>query len=289
MTSRAVVNAIVRSAPGAKVGHSGTLDPLATGILVICMGAATRLVGALQGSSKSYGTVIHLGARSDTLDANGRIEHTPRPPVPSAEDIARVLPALSGPVLQQPPDYSALRIRGKRAYELARAGLPVNLAPRPVQIDRIAMLRYEWPHLELQVECGGGTYIRSIARDIGELLGCGGYVQSLIRRRVGQFTLEHAVSLDDLLAPGAIPRYLRPAAEAVPDLPRVVLNQLQVDEISFGRKLSTDVLDIQAAVTGEVALVTEDGSLVALAEFNPQERSLHPRKVFVVRSATEPA
>jgi tRNA pseudouridine55 synthase len=281
-TSRAVVNIIARFLPGSKVGHSGTLDPLASGILIICIGAATRLVEALQRMSKTYESVIHLGARSDTLDADGCIERVACPPIPSAAEIARALHSLSGPVVQRPPDYSALKIKGRRAYDLARAGEPVELQPRLVQIDRIAVLSYEWPRLQLQIDCASGTYIRSIARDAGELLGCGGYVETLIRTKVGPFTLKEAVSPGALAAAGAIPRYLRPPADAVPCLPHVVLNQSQIEAVACGRRLNSAELGSQLEAAGEVALITEEGQLVALAQSDPREGWVQPRKVFLV-------
>ncbi len=284
MTSRSVVDVIARAVPHAKVGHSGTLDPLASGILILCVGAATRLVEAVQRFPKSYRTVIHLGARSDTLDADGRIEAVASPPIPSVAEIGRVLPSLSGRALQQPPNYSALKVKGKRAYDLARAGLRFELAPRLVQIDLIAVLSYEWPRLELEIECASGTYIRSIARDAGDLLGCGGYVETLVRTRVGPFSLAAAVSLEALSDANSIRRHLRPAIEAVPDLPRVVLSPSQVEAVAFGRRLSATDLAGPPETAGDVALVSEDGELVALAESNPHEGWIQPRKVFSVRS-----
>jgi tRNA pseudouridine55 synthase len=282
MTSRSVVDRIARAIPRAKVGHSGTLDPLASGILIICVGGATRLVDAIQRLAKSYRTVIHLGARSDTLDADGRIEPALCPMIPSPAKIAGVLPSLSGRLLQQPPDYSALKINGRRAYDLARAGLPVELAPRLVQIDLIAVLSYEWPRLELQIDCASGTYIRSIARDLGDLLGCGGFVETLVRTRVGPFSLAEAVNIEALWNADSIRRHLRPAVEAVPDLPRVVLSLSQVDAVAMGRRLSITELGAPLELAGDVALLSEGGQLVALAQSNPSEGWVQPRKVFLV-------
>jgi tRNA pseudouridine55 synthase len=281
MTSRAVVDLIARGLPGNKVGHSGTLDPLASGVLVICAGAATRLVEAIQGMHKSYKTVIRLGARSDTLDADGCIQDVENPPIPSTSQVECALESMSGSVLQKPPEFSALKVKGKRAYDLARAGHRVELAPRLVRIDLIAVLSYAWPFLALRVDCAGGTYIRSIARDVGEVLGCGGYLKTLVRTRVGPFTLEGAVTVEALSAVGAIFRHLRPAIEAVPDFPRVILNQSQVDAISCGRRLKSSDLASSVDLTGDVALVSEDGRLVALARSNPQEGWIQPCKVFL--------
>src|SRR5262249_28026529 len=213
LTSRAVVDRIARLVGRVKVGHAGTLDPLASGVLVVCVGPATRLVEDIQGLPKSYRTVVRLGARSDTLDADGRIEPLEDPRVPSAEEGAAAVGPLVGEVDQVPPDYSALKIGGRRAYDLVRAGKPVDLAPRRVRIDRIEVLRYEWPFLELKIDCGSGTYIRSIARDVGEALGCGGLVEVLVRPRIGPFALDGAVDLGELSA-GSLPQRPRPAVAA---------------------------------------------------------------------------
>ena len=174
-TSRELVNRVADLLPRVKVGHAGTLDPLASGILIICVGAATRLTEIIQDLSKSYRTVIRLGARSDTHDALGSIVAAESPRVPTLLEVQEALSnRCSGRSCRQPPEYSALKIKGKRAYDLARAGQAVELAPRMVQIDRIEVLGYTWPHLKLEIDCSKGTYIRSIARDLGEALGCGG-------------------------------------------------------------------------------------------------------------------
>jgi tRNA pseudouridine55 synthase len=279
-TSRELVNQVARRFPGIKVGHAGTLDPLASGVLVVCLGAATRLVEELQHLRKSYRTVIRLGARSDTLDADGRIVEEARPRVPSACEVEVALQCFRGEVLQKPPDYSALKIKGRRAYKLARAGQSVELAPRLVRIDRIAPLSYTWPQLELEVDCGSGTFIRSIARDVGEELACGGLVESLIRTRIGPFTLEEALDPAQLTT-RSIERHLRPASDAVPDLPRVVLDARQLEFVIHGRKLAAAELAGRAVSAGRLALLDQAGSLVALGEFDPESGCLQPRKVLV--------
>ena len=205
--------------------------------MLICIGAATRLVEMLQQPSKSYRTKICLGARSDTLDADGRITFEPSARAPSAEEVKSALVPLVGEVLQKPPDYSALKIQGRRADDLARAGRALELAPRTVRIDEIAVLGYAWPHVELEVVCGSGTYIRSIARDLGEALACGGYVASLVRTRIGPFLLEHALDAS-ALSTESIQRHLRPALDAVAGLPRLVLESHELEAITHGRRLT---------------------------------------------------
>jgi tRNA pseudouridine55 synthase len=280
LTSHAVVDRVARLARGAKAGHAGTLDPLASGVLIVCLGPATRLVEWIQRLPKSYRTVVLLGARSDTLDAEGRITSEANPRVPSRLEVENAVIPWIGEVEQTPPAYSALKVRGRRAYDLARAGQPVELAPRRVRIDRIAVVRYDWPRLELEIDCGSGTYIRSIARDLGEALGCGGLVETLIRTRIGSFTIDRAVNLDEL-SPESIARHLHPSLDALVGLPRLVLDGAQVAAVTAGRRLATRDLGDPVIPSGEVVLIDPAGRLVALAESNPSDGEIQPRKVFV--------
>jgi tRNA pseudouridine55 synthase len=280
ITSRKLVDQVAWLAPRSKVGHAGTLDPLASGILIVCIGPATRLVENLQALPKTYRTLIRLGGRSDTLDADGQIEIEPFPRIPLSSEIERALQPLTGDVDQRPPAYSALKIQGKRAYDLARSGLPLELAPRQVRIDRIDVLRYEWPCLELEIECGGGTYIRSIARDVGETLGCGGFVQSLVRTRTGRFTLAAAIE-PALLSSESICHYLRPAIEAVDEVPRIALDARQVEAVAQGRRLRAHDLGVVPTAAGQVALIDPEGLLIALGDFDPAQGWVQPRKVLL--------
>jgi len=279
-TSRAVVDRVAALVGRSKAGHAGTLDPLASGVLVICVGPATRLVEEIQRLPKSYRTVVLLGARSDTLDADGRIEHQADPRVPSPAEVAAAVATLVGEVDQLPPDYSALRVGGRRAYDLARAGRAVELAPRRVRIDRIEVLRYEWPRLELEIDCGAGTYIRSIARDVGEALGCGGLVEVLVRTRIGPFALDGAVDLAGLTE-GSLPGLLRPSVEAVAGRPRLALDPDQVAAVAAGRRILAGPLALTELPPGPLALVDSDGRLVALAELDAGGGWVQPRKVLV--------
>lgn len=280
ITSRKLVDQVVRLASGSKVGHAGTLDPLATGILIVCIGSATRLVENLQDLPKTYRTLVRLGARSDTLDADGQIDIEPSPQIPSLDDIERALQPLTGEVDQRPPAYSALKIQGRRAYDLARAGRALELPPRRVRVDRIDVLRYNWPNLELEIDCGGGTYIRSIARDVGETLGCGGFVQTLVRTRTGPFTLAEAIE-PELLSSESIYQYLRPARDAVAGVPTLMLDACQVATVTQGRRLCTQDLGVIQNAAGQVALVDREGILIALGEFNPAQGWIQPRKVLL--------
>jgi tRNA pseudouridine55 synthase len=276
-TSRDVVNQVARILGRVKVGHAGTLDPLASGVLVVCVGSATRLIDSIQRMPKTYRTVIRLGARSDTLDAQGRVEQVADPPIPDEAEIRQAVSTQVGEIFQVPPEYSALKIQGRRAHELARSGRSVDLAPRAVRIDRIDLVSYAWPRLELEIDCAGGTYIRSLARDVGDVLGCGGFVEVLTRTRIGAFDLADAVD-PSALTQASLPGHLLSPLVAVPDLPRIVLAEANVADIMLGRSLAPGRPGVGTPPPGPVALLGPDGGLIAIAEVDP-EGKLQPRKV----------
>lgn len=207
MTSMQAVALVRRRAGGARTGHAGTLDPLATGVLVIALGKCTRQIESLMATDKRYETVIDLSAFTTTDDVEGpRTEVVPGTPgaaaaPPTRDEISRVLAArFTGTVMQRPPAFSAMKVGGRRAYALARRGAAPDLAPRPVRIDGIDVLGYAWPRLTLDIRCGKGTYVRSIARELGEALGTGGHCASIRRTAVGAWTASHAVAVDALPA-----------------------------------------------------------------------------------------
>jgi tRNA pseudouridine55 synthase len=278
VTSRAVVDRVVGLVPRSKVGHAGTLDPLATGVLVIAVGPATRLIDFIQRMQKTYRTVIRLGARSDTLDANGRVTEVASPYRPQEAEVREVLAGQVGSIAQRPPEYSALKVRGERAYDLARAGKAVDLASRVVSIRRIDLLEYEWPRLELEIDCGGGTYIRAVARDVGEALGCGGIIEVLTRTRIGPFLLSQALD-PEILSAATIRGKLQPALDAVATLPRVTLSAAQLEDVIQGRALVRGGQTSDVVPPGEVALVGPDGRLAAVAEHVAGSGRILPRRV----------
>ena len=207
MTSMQAVALVRRRAGGARTGHAGTLDPLATGVLVIALGKCTRQIESLMATDKCYETVIDLSAFTTTDDVEGPRTEVPlgtpgaAPVPPSREQVAHVLAArFTGTVMQRPPAFSAMKVGGRRAYALARQGAAPELAPRPVRIDAIDILDYAWPRLTLDIRCGKGTYVRSIARELGEALGTGGHCASIRRTAVGRWTASHAAAVDALPA-----------------------------------------------------------------------------------------
>jgi len=280
LTSRKALDGVARLLGRTKVGHAGTLDPLASGVLVVCVGTATRLVEFVQRMPKTYRTTLLLGARSDTLDAAGQVVPVPSPPVPDLDQLRKALETVACQVEQTPPQFSALKVGGRRAYDLARAGRHAALAARLVTIHRIDLLSYEWPRLALEIDCGSGTYIRAIARDLGEALGCGGIVESLVRTRIGHFTLETALALDDLSSESLV-THLRPALEAVADLPRVALSPVELAAVAHGQPLMADSAERRLIPAGRVALLGPDAELAAVADHDPTAQRLLPRLVFI--------
>jgi tRNA pseudouridine55 synthase len=198
LTSREVVNRIQRFIPKRmKIGHTGTLDPLATGVMVICIGAATKFADRVQSLGKCYESRFRLGCTSNTDDAEGLIEPWPDCQPPTESQVREQFGRFHGEISQLPPAFSALKVGGKRAHEIARAGQEVVLQPRIVHVQSMTLLQYEWPFVDVRIDCGKGTYVRSIARDLGEQLRCGGLVDTLRRTRVGPFTAEQSLKLAD--------------------------------------------------------------------------------------------
>ena len=200
MTSRAVVDRVQRLVRPAKAGHAGTLDPLASGVLVVGVGAGTRLIEYVQRMPKRYRGTFLLGRRSPTEDIEGEIEILPDPPIPSRVEIEQAARRLTGEIMQRPPDFSALKIAGQRAYDLARAGKTVVLEPRPVTIYELRVIAYDYPEFSLDICCSGGTYVRSLGRDLAEALGSAAVMSALVREAIGDFTIAEALPLAELSA-----------------------------------------------------------------------------------------
>jgi tRNA pseudouridine55 synthase len=246
ISSRGAVDRVGRKLRTRRVGHAGTLDPAASGVLVIAVGKATRLVEYVQEGAKRYLATFRLGAVSTTDDAEGEITPVPGATPPSTESVTAALAGFVGVILQRPPAYSAIHVGGQRAYDLARRGERVELPERPVRIDRIELIRHDGFDLELIIDCGSGTYIRSIARDLGERLGVGGYMTALCRTAVGPFALESAVALDAWDAePEPISRLLD-LTKALTTLPTIKLPADLARRFEQGQKLEVDPASVQA-------------------------------------------
>ena len=285
LSSREVVNRVVQLVRPAKVGHAGTLDPLATGVLVVCVGQATRLLSLAQEGRKRYRGRFRLGLESDTDDITGNVTPGGDCDGIQFDDLAALLPEFTGRILQVPPQFSAIHVKGRRAYDLARRGEAVTLEPRPVDVGSIELVTFEPPDFELEIECGSGTYVRSIGRDLGERLGCGAVMTELRRTAVGPFDEANAVSLTDLSQPESIGQFLQPATAVVPQFRRRVCSIDEAIAIRRGQSIQartpgnheTIPLDPSEPRT---ALIGADGLLIGIAEFNPHNDRLFPRIVF---------
>ncbi|HET7351948.1 MAG TPA: tRNA pseudouridine(55) synthase TruB [Marmoricola sp.] len=258
MTSHDVVARVRRLAGTRKVGHAGTLDPMATGVLVLGVGRATRLLGHLLVTDKAYDATVRLGESTTTDDAEGEtVARTPTDAVTEA-DVRAALAAMVGEVDQVPSAVSAIKVDGKRAYARVRSGEQVELAARRVRIDAIEVHAVRGDDVDISVSCSSGTYIRAIARDLGDALGVGGHLVALRRTAVGPYRIEDAHTLEKLADDVAV----LPIAEAArAAFPTLVLDDDQATEVRFGRKLT-----VQLPAEGPVALLTGDGEFLALYE-----------------------
>jgi len=199
LTSHDVVDRVRRLSGERRVGHAGTLDPFATGLLIVGVGrTATREMQKIVGLDKEYQAVFVLGATSDTDDTEGVIEVIEGIEVIGEEHIRDAMETFVGTIEQIPPTYSAIKVKGKKMYEAARKGQPIKAEPRTVRVDKFALDSFAWPELHTTITCGSGTYIRALARDLGEVLGVGGYVRNLQRTQIGPFTLQAAATLEEL-------------------------------------------------------------------------------------------
>jgi tRNA pseudouridine55 synthase len=258
-TSRDVVNQIQEMVRPNKVGHAGTLDPLATGVLVVAVGPATRLVDYVQRFSKEYLGVFLLGRSSPSFDVDTATSELPHPPVPSREELEAVLPRFQGTILQTPPAFSAVKVSGRRAHELARRGEAPPLVAREVTIHELRVERYDYPMLELRIVCSSGTYVRSLGHDLAVALGTDAVMSALRRLAVGPFRVEEAVPPMGL-APEAIKQYLLSPLLALGSMPRVTLSADELRRVGLGQTIA-DHWQLGAA---EVAALDEKGRLMAI-------------------------
>ncbi len=271
LTSHDVVDKIREISGVRKVGHAGTLDPIATGVLVICLGKATRLVNFIMQSPKTYRATLRLGISTNTHDAEGEIIRE-APVNVSLEELKEALKSFVGSIEQIPPLFSAIKIAGKRLYELAREGKEVTPPPRKVEIYRLEVVEWNRPFLTIEVECSPGTYIRALARDLGEKLGCGAHVTELTRLRSGRFNLEDAVTLEELER-SKLKQHLLPPEVAVADLPAVILERGEEKRIRLGQKVRGN----PQGGEGLHKVYSFDGRFLGLAEWDKIAKMWQPR------------
>ncbi len=278
LTSHDVVQIIRRGTGIRRAGHTGTLDPRASGVLVVLIGPAVRLSEYVSASDKRYQATIRLGSSTDTFDSEGRV--TGGAPVENIteEQFEEVLDQFIGEIEQVPPPYSAVKVQGRKAYDMAREGEDVELEPRIIQVYSLELLEWAPPEVVIDVFCSSGTYVRSLANDLGNTLGCGAHLVGLRRTKSGRFTLRDAVPLRRLqesFIAGDWYKYLIPAAEALADWPMVELDADDVELIRHGHRVPAETNS-----TGWARGVSEQGDLVALLEVDETSKEWQPRKVF---------
>ncbi len=278
LTSTAVVNKVRWAFDAKKAGHAGTLDPEATGVLAVALGEATKTVPFITDAMKAYTFTVTLGAATNTDDAEGEVIATSAER-PSDEEIKEALLGFIGEIQQVPPKFSAVKVDGQRAYKLARDGEEVELSSRPLWVEELVMLdRPDADHVMLEMTCGKGGYVRSIARDLGEKLGCLGHVQELRRIWSGPFDAEDGVTLeqiDDLAKSPEIDQFLRPLEEGLADLPELKCTPEGATRLRNGNPGMVIASDVEY---GDEAWASLEGKAVAVGIYKAGE--LHPSRVF---------
>jgi len=286
ITSMDVVRRVKRASGHKRVGHGGTLDPIATGVIPICMGQATRMMEYLIEGTKEYRGSVELGVETDTYDAVGKVTKKIDPSHVTLRDVESALPSFRGTIQQVPPMYSALKRQGRRLYELARAGIHVERSPRRVEVLSVEILDWSPPIVELQITCGRGFYMRSLAHDLGQSLGCGGHMKNLVRQRSGPFHISEALSLkeleqrfaggtwrESLYAPDQVVRHMRTVIVGRP------LEELirQRRYLPIGLRIPFSRPDEQCRVYGT------DGRFIAIMSFNASKGLWQRSRVFSLR------
>lgn len=271
ITSHDVVAFARRRLKTKKIGHTGTLDPLATGLLVLGVGLGTRLIEYLVGCDKEYEAEIFFGATSSTCDADGEIKQNLEAQAFTKEELEKVLPKFIGQIFQIPPKHSAIKISGKAAYERARAGESFEMKAREVKIHSIEIVKFAYPNVELKISCGSGTYIRSIARDLGEQLNTGAYLSKLKRTKVGNFGLTKTIPMKSIRPEKLLP------LEAGVRFKHLNLTRLEAEKIRVGQKITCrEGNGCDNFVAGFF-----EGHLLAVLEHEKTKNTLKPVKVFM--------
>jgi len=276
MTSHDVVQVIRRGTNIRRAGHTGTLDPRASGVLVVLIGPAVRLSEYVAASDKRYQAVIMLGTTTDTYDADGKTLSS-SPVNVTEERFDTELQKFVGQIEQVPPPYSAIKVQGHKAYELARKGEEVELEPRIINVYSLELLEWAPPEVVIDVNCSSGTYVRSLVNDLGARLGCGATLTGLRRTKSGRFTLRDAVplrKLNEAFMENNWYQYLIPAADALSDWPMIELSNEQVDALRHGMRIAAGETEIEKSLG-----VSEQGELVALLVLDKETMEWQPKKV----------
>ena len=289
ISSAGVVRFVKKTLNADKIGHTGTLDPFAEGVLICCLNQATRLAGFLLQAKKKYAAVLKLGEETDTQDFTGTIVSTAKPVDVSPQAIENVFNEFAGPIEQLPPVYSALKHKGVPLYKLARRGRPMQKPPRRVQIYNISIQEIALPIVRFEVTCSAGTYIRTLCADIGKSLGCGGHLTALKRLESSGFTLNQAVSmpeLEKLRNSTDLSNRIISMADALPDMPKFCADTQLAEKIRHGKLISTRELTGPNGDGGtlsagsEIKIVDWDGDLIAILKYCEPGTRLEYRCVF---------
>jgi tRNA pseudouridine55 synthase len=284
LTSHDVVDIVRRGTNIRRAGHTGTLDPRASGVLVVLVGPAVRLSEFVSASDKRYQAIIRLGGSTDTYDADGRFMRQPNSASVNVteQQFEEVLQRFVGEIEQTPPPFSAVKVHGRKAYEMAREGEPVELAPRKINVYHLEVLEWAPPEVVIDVHCSSGTYVRSLANDLGAALGCGAYLVGLRRTKSGRFSLRDAVplrKLQEAFTVGNWYQYLIPAAEALAEWPAVELNPDEVEEVKHGHRVKA-AADAQPGMVRGVSTAGELVAILELAQGEDGSPEWQPKKVF---------
>ena len=284
-TSFSIVAMVRRLSGERRVGHAGTLDPTATGVLPVCLGQGTRVIEFLVDASKAYRAQIELGVTTDTYDASGKIIHQEDPSGVSRGQLESSLSSFCGLGRQTPPMYSAIKHHGKPLYQLARAGINVERRSRLVRIYRLELIDWQPPIATIEIECGKGTYIRSLAHDLGQALGCGASLTSLVRLRCGLFDIRDSVSipqLEDAFGYGYWQNFIYPIDVVLSHMAAIVVSEDNGQAIKNGRALvlEGDSSPACTSTANRCRVYTPDGCFIGVLRFNPERGQWQPEKVF---------
>jgi len=286
-TSFSVVAIVKRLTGERRVGHAGTLDPAATGVLPICLGQGTRITEFLVDTTKVYRAQIELGVATDTYDASGKTTQRGDPSGITQEQLESALTSFCGLIQQTPPMYSAVKHQGKRLYQLARAGIKVDRKSRPTRIFRLEIIDFKPPLVTMEVVCGKGTYIRSLAHDLGQALGCGANLKSLTRLRCGLFDIKDAVSLaqlEDAFRYGYWQHFVYPIDIVLSHWAAMVVNNATEQAIRNGRPfvcLEQHSPAWSSSFDTYCRVYTSDGCFLGVLRLNPERGQWQPEKVFL--------
>ncbi len=278
-----VVREIKKSTGIKKVGHGGTLDPMASGVIPIAVGSSTRLLEYILNGDKSYIATIELGKRTDTYDSEGKTVEKSDPQGISIDDIVKVLSKFNGEMTQIPPMHSALKVQGKRLYELARSGTVIERPPRNVTIYKVSLEEFNTPNIVVGVRCSKGFYVRTFADDIGHLLGCGAFLSSLKRVSSGPFKIEDAMTLDQtisMISDGNLQEVILDPGSCINGAQRIQLNEETETMVKHGRAIGS--INESFPITDSSLAVAYDNQsrFVAVLRFNEKLQEWHPEKVF---------